>query len=459
LTEQSSTIQDTLGSRALRTSALVTRSPVYYGWIILVAAGIGRILTSPGQTYTVSIFIDHFMRDLDLSRSLVSALYLVGTLTGSLALPFVGKQIDRHGPRLMVGAITALLALACVYMSFVQGAMMLAIGFVLIRMLGQGSLGLVCTNVVNRWWVRRRGTVLGLLGMVVSVLGTGIFPSLANTLIAAYGWRVSYALLGLLVAAVMLPVGLIFFRRQPEDYGLLPDGRLPDGKAPDGRLFDGDQGAAEQGVQAGMTDVAAETEEHWTRREAIHTPAFWILAAGGVAMSALGTGLHFHMVSIFHDAGLSSAAAAAAFMPLAITGALVRVISGVLVDRVPVRYLFSAALFAQTASLVMAPHLGGTTSALIYGIVLGATGSLQLTVNSVVWAHYYGRRHLGSVSGLAMSIVIAGSALGPLPMGLARDLMGSYGPMLTGSALLPLILAVVAFWAHRPTKRAATETM
>jgi MFS family permease len=438
LTEQSSILQNTSGARFK--SALVTRSPVFYGWIILVAAGIGRILTSPGQTYTVSIFIDHFMRDLDLNRSLVSALYLVGTLSGSLALPFVGQQIDRRGPRLMVGVITALLALACVYMSFVQGAVMLAIGFVLIRMLGQGSLGLVCTNVVNRWWVRRRGTVLGLLGMVVSVLGTGTFPSLANALIARFGWRASYTLMGLLVAAVMLPVGLVFFRRQPEDYNLLPDGQTPD-----------------EGQVAPNTAIAVETstavdEENWTRREAVRTPAFWILAAGGVAMSALGTGLHFHMVSIFGDAGMSAAAAAAAFMPLAITGAMLRVLSGVLVDRVPVRYLFSAALACQAASLVLAPRLQGTGSALIYGIILGATNSLQLTVNGVVWARYYGRRHLGSISGLAMSIVIAGSALGPLPMGLARDLMGSYRPMLTASALLPLALAIVTFWARRPTK-------
>ena len=128
MTEQSNILQDTTGARALRKSVLVTRSPVFYGWIILVAAGIGRILTSPGQTYTVSIFIDHLMQDLDLSRSLVSALYLVGTLSGSLALPFVGRQIDRHGPRVMVGVVTALFSLACLYISFVQGAAMLAVG-------------------------------------------------------------------------------------------------------------------------------------------------------------------------------------------------------------------------------------------------------------------------------------------------------------------------------------------
>jgi sugar phosphate permease len=427
LTQTSTALSD----NEAKSGRIVFWSPVYYGWIILVAAGIGRIMTSPGQTYSVSIFIEHFIRDLGISRSLVSTLYSLGTLGGSLALPFVGRQVDRRGPRLMVGVITALFSLSCIYMGFVQGAVMLGIGFTLIRMLGQGSLGLVCSNVVNRWWVRRRGTMLGLLGVATSVLGTGMFPSLINALIGRFGWRLSYVLLGLLVAAVMLPVGLIFFRRQPEDYGLLPDGAKASSSSATSAIFQ---------------------EENWTRREAVRTSAFWIISLGTACISMLGTGLHFHMVSIFDDAGLSAAAAAAAFMPLAITGAIVRLASGVLVDRVPVRYLLSAALVGLAASLVMAPRLQGTSSALVYGIVLGATGSLQLTVSSVVWAKYYGRQHLGSITGVALSVSIAGSALGPMPMGIARDVMGSYLPALTVSALLPLALAVVALLARQPSK-------
>jgi sugar phosphate permease len=411
---------------------IVIWSPVFYGWIILVAAGIGRIMTSPGQTYSVSIFIEHFIRDLGISRSLVSTLYSLGTLAGSLALPFVGRQIDRRGPRLMVGVIAALFSLSCIYMGSVQGTVMLGIGFMLIRMLGQGSLGLVCSNVVNRWWVRRRGTMLGLLGVATSVLGTGMFPSLINVLIGRFGWRLSYVLLGVLVAVVMLPVGLVFFRRQPEDYGLLPDGTQ-----------------ASPGA-----DRPIYQEENWTRREAVRTSAFWIISLGTACISMLGTGLHFHMVSIFDDAGLSAGAAAAAFMPLAVTGAVVRLASGVLVDRVPVRYLLSAALVGLAGSLLMAPRLQGTSSALVYGIVLGATGSLQLTVSSVVWAKYYGRQHLGSITGVALFVSIAGSALGPMPMGIARDVMGSYLPALTVSAVLPLTLAVVALLARRPSRSA-----
>jgi MFS transporter, OFA family, oxalate/formate antiporter len=417
----------------MKSSRFVNRSPVYYGWIILIAAGIGIIMTSPGQTYSVSIFIDHFIEDLGLSRSLVSTLYTIGTLTASFALPVIGGQIDKRGPRMMVGIITVGLALACLYMGTVQNAVMLGVGFVFIRMMGQGSLGMVSINVMNRWWVRKRGMVLSLTGVITGLLGSGTFPSLIHALIARFGWRTSYMLLGLFVAVVMLPIGLIFFRREPEEYGLLPDGTNPEAKI----------------------DVQADggfVEENWTRREALHTWVFWIISLGGASLSMLGTGLQFHMVSIFDDANLSTEAAAAAFMTIAIAASVVRLGAGILADRAPIRYLLSVALLGQTATLLMAPRLQGRTSALVYGIVMGLTSALAMTVSAVVWAKYFGRRHLGAITGVSSLIQVAGSALGPMPMGMARDMLGSYTQALTVLAVLPLILSIVVLFARRPAK-------
>lgn len=69
-------------------------------------------MTSPGQTYTVSIFIEHMINDLGISRSAISSLYSVGTLIGSFALPFWGRQIDRRGARSMAVLISILFGLA-----------------------------------------------------------------------------------------------------------------------------------------------------------------------------------------------------------------------------------------------------------------------------------------------------------------------------------------------------------
>jgi MFS family permease len=142
-----------------RTSRMISRTPFFYGWIIVIAGTFGLIMTGPGQTYAVSIFIEHFIHDLGLSRTLVSGLYGIGTLAGSFALPLIGREIDRRGSRTTAVVIALLFGLACIFMGFIQNGLMLLAGFMAIRMLGQGGLGLVSQNVINQWWVARRGLI------------------------------------------------------------------------------------------------------------------------------------------------------------------------------------------------------------------------------------------------------------------------------------------------------------
>lgn len=414
-------------------SRVIHRSPIYYGWIIAVAATLGMIMTSPGQTYAVSVFLEHFILDLGISRSLVSTLYTVGTLVGSFALPLIGRQIDRRGPRTMTVVISLLFGLACIYMGYVANAVMLGLGFVAIRMLGQGALGLVSSYTINQWWVRRRGMVMGLSGLGMSLIGMGLFPSLIQWLIDDFGWRTAYPVLGISILVLMLPVGYLFYRERPEAYGLKPDGM------------------AKKVSDAGVEDVPV-LEEEWTLPEVLRTPAFWIITAGLASMSMLSTGLFFHAVSIFSDNGLSAAVAASAFVPVAVTTALVNLLGGFLVDRISARFLLATALVFQAVVLVMAHSFDSVSMALFYGVALGATSGLQRAVSTVIWANYFGRLHLGAISGVTTTVLVAGSAFGPMPFGIARDLMGNYDFILNVSAILPLVLAIVALFLRRPQK-------
>ena len=393
-------------------------------------------MTSPGQTYVVSIFIESFIAELGISRSLVSTLYTLGTLVGSFVLPMVGYQLDRHGARLIVVLITALFGFACIYMGYVQNAFMLGLGFIALRMLGQGSLGLVCTNIINQWWVRRRGMVMGISGMAGSLISLGGFPNLINWLLPIYGWRSTYIFLGIILVFVMTPLAFIFFRNHPEDYGLQPDGG-------ESGIF---RSRKRKQVPTGWTEV------HWTLGQAMHTSVFWILVGSLSAISMLSTGLFFHIVSIFTDNGLTPDLAAAVFVPVAVTTALVNWGSGLLVDRVPVRVLLAIGLFFQALSLLMARSLSGITLVLIFGIVLGISSGLIRILGSVVWAMYFGRHHLGSITGFTTMITITGSAMGPMPLGIGRDLMGSYNLALIISAVIPLLLGILGLFIDDPAR-------
>lgn len=411
-------------------SRVVQATPIYYGWVILGVGAIGVVLTSPGQTYAFSAFLDHFIRDLGLSRSLVSTLYTAGTLTASFVLPFVGRQFDRHGARLTITLVALLLGLACIYMSFVRNAVMLGIGFFLLRQLGQGSLSLASKNVVNLWWVRRRGRVMGYMGVFGALLG-GLFPFLINSLIPLYGWRWTYVILGVMVAGIMVPLGWIFVRNRPEDHGLYPDGEPP--------------ASSEQSAGQPL-------EVNWTLPQVLRSSAFWVTAIGMSSMSMLNTGLYFHIFSVFDDAGLSSTVAASVFVPIAATAAGMQLVAGFLVGRVQLRVLLALTLIMEAGVLLAAPRLTSVVSAYAFGVGWGIQSGLELLVMSVIFANYYGRQHLGAIAGFASTILVGASALGPMPIGIARDLLGGYSAVLTASAAVPACLAVACLLFGKPAR-------
>jgi len=132
--------------------------------------------------------------------------------------------------------------------------------------------------------------------------------------------------------------------------------------------------------------------------------------------------------------------------------AIVNFGSGILVDRIPVRIMMAVALLLQAVVLVMALYLQSVELAILYGVILGTMSGLMRTVSSVVWANYFGRLYLGSISGTSITVAVAASALGPMPFGIARDVLGSYNLALTISAVLPLILGVLSLFFDKPQK-------
>ncbi|MCW1992534.1 MFS family permease [Bradyrhizobium diazoefficiens] len=239
-----------------RTSAL------HYGWIVLGAGTFGSFMTLPGQTAGVSVFFDPITADLGISRTSASIAYAVGTLAGILPAPVIGRWIDRRGPRLTATIIAGGLALACTLMAAVQTAMMLLIGFALLRGAAIGGLSLVSQQVVNLWFVRRRGIAAAAASLGLAA-GSMTFPKLIDSLISLYGWRGAYLALAGLVALTIVPVAAALFRDRPEKYGLSTDAGLP------------------------PTTQDLREEPSLTRKQALRTGVFWLLCAAGFLTNAI----------------------------------------------------------------------------------------------------------------------------------------------------------------------------
>ena len=405
-------------------SRVIDASPVYYGWIVLAAATFGLMMTLPGQTAGVAVFLDRIIEDLGTTRTRVALMYTVGTLAGSTILPFVGRFIDRRGPRLAVVLITSLFALACVFMGFVSGLATLVIGFMLIRSLGQGALSLVSQHVINIWFVRRRGLAIGLSGIGMAA-GIALFPQLIEALVGRFDWRVSYMLLGALVTLTILPLGAWLYRGHPEKFGLEPDGN------------------------AG-TKLRSFTETDFTLAQARRTPNFWLLLTSGFMFASLGTALIFHNYDLLAATGLGRDIATQVFVPFGILAALANLSTGILLDRFPPRFILSVPLALLGLALWFVSTLSSPTSAWVYGTMLGLMQGMAGAVLATAYAYYFGRQHLGSIKGLVTTVSVAGTAFGPFLFSLGRDAFGDYTVTLYVAAVLPLVLALVAPFVKPP---------
>lgn len=396
----------------------MSKAPIDYGWLILAVGALGRFMSIPGQTVGVSGFLDPLILDLQLERSVVSLMFSAGTLIASLSLTFVGRFVDKWGPRLSVVLISLGLVFACLWMGFVQGAIMLLIGFLLLRGFGQGALTLVSVQAINLWFVRRRGMAIGIAGMGFA-LGGAVFPIIIERLISVLGWRQTYWFMAAVVAMTILPIGALVFRGRPEEYGMQPDGSP----------------AAKKQVPL--------SEVNYTLGEARKTISFWLFALGDFFVVGLGTGLIFHFYDIVALGGLDRETASFMFLILGPTIAATNFITGFVLDRFVPRVLVSVMLFFLCITLVLSVYISSFGMLVVFSLFLGIGGGMRGVLDGAIYAHYFGRLHSGAIKGFAAMISIAGTSVGPIVLAIGHDLLGSYSTITLLSAIPPFIFACI----------------
>jgi sugar phosphate permease len=406
---------------AAKGDTLAQRSPIFYSWIIWWIATLGFLASSPGQSFTVSLFFDRFIEDLALSRTTVSALYSSGTLIAALSLTFIGRWVDRVGNRLAGTVISGLLAISLVLMAFVAGPVMLLVGFVLIRALGQGAIPLTSSNIIAQWFRRRRGLAMGITSFVF-MLSQAVIVLGLRQLIETVGWRVAWLVQASIVAAVVVPLFALLVRNRPEDVGLFPDGARSPANNP------------------ARTDAHAEA--NFTLKQATHTPIFWLFLLMQMLNAGWMTGLIIHQISLFEVLGHGSSVPVRTFSLAATVAAGTTLVAGPLVNRMKPQLIAAAQMLLLGSVLVLAMTMSANLSTLVYGVLLGMFLGVWPVFDGVVWPNVFGRTHYGAIRGLVQAAGVAGSALGPIIFSLSFDARGTYNLALwAGIGLAASILA------------------
>lgn len=374
----------------------------FSGWRIVALATITLGLTGPGQTIGVSVFIDHFTDDLDLEKSWVTAGYLVGTLCGSLAMPTIGRWVDRYGVRRAMFTIAAGFSVALVAMSGVQGIISLTAGFVFIRMLGQGALSLVSTVSISLWFEQRRGAAIS-IAVTISAALMALVPFALDFVIGEIGWRGAWLVAAGTVAMIVLPIAWFGMIDRPSDVGQFVDGIPPtEGDSPD--------------IQVWGID----------RATALRRYEFWVLAGAGAAVSSLITGLNFHQITLLGESGFTSSEAAALFLPQMIGSSIGSPAMGIALDRLGARFAPAIQMSLLAATLVVAGTAASTTAVIGYAILLGITAGASRSLTGVLAPRWFGTRHLGAIQGSLSFVGVMASASGPFAFSLTEIVTGGY---------------------------------
>lgn len=412
---------------------IVTRVPFFYGWAMLPIALVGQIATSPGQTYGIAAFNDSFRLGLGLSHTQLTGAYMLGTLLASLPMSYLGGLMDRHGIRRTMMCVVLLFGATCIATSQVTGLFTLFLAFLMLRMLGQGALSLLSSNTLAMWFHDRLGTAAGIMS-AGAALAIAVIPSLHLHLIDRFGWRWAYAMLGLAVWVLMLPLLAIFYRNRPEDVGQLPDG------------------AARPPVDDVGESASASIPQGMTLSQATSTRAYWILLSMNVVWALVGTAIIFNMVPLFASRGLTKADVAVFFFIYAICMAAMQFAGGLLADRFRLNVLLLLAMAGMTATLVFLTGVETRSASWRFAMAFGTSQGLFSVIGHTVWARYFGRVHLGKIRGTIWTGCVAGSAVGPFVMGAVKDLSGVYNPALWMFVVVYALLTVAALFATPPRR-------
>lgn len=414
-----------MGMPATRQAAMAPTG--FYGWHVVAYAAIALAATGPGQTVGISLFVDPLIDDLGISRAQVSTAYLIGTLGGAVALPWIGRVLDRFGIRRTMAVIGAVFGAVLIGISFATSVLGLTAGFVGLRMAGQGALGLTATTAVALWFHHRRGMAAGIVS-AIGALGISATPLLLEYYLLDLGWRTAWRIEGLAIWAIVIPVALLGMRDRPADLGQHPDGPVAAG--------------AEPPPAAGSVGL--------TRAQTLRQPYFWLIATAVALSGLLTTAVSFHQISLLTARGLTTAQAAANFVPQTVAGLVATLTAGYLMDRFAGRWMIVASMVTLSTALWWGTLVSPGMAAFAFGIMLGAAGSIIRAVEATSLPRAFGTRHIGSIRGLVASISVAGTACGPLLFATAAAATGSYSPVLLASAAVPLLVAGWGVIAREP---------
>jgi sugar phosphate permease len=413
---------------------LAPNGKVFYGWWIVVASGGLQMLASLLWMQSFGAYMVLLQKDFGWSKTLVSGAFSLTRIESGILGPLQGWLVDRFGPQviLRIGIVT--FGIGFVWLSVIETVFGFY-GAIILIALGSslGGFATLMVSLVN-WFSAHRAKAIALSQLGYS-LGGLLVPVVIVSL-NLYGWRATAFASGLIVMFVGLPL-VQLVRHRPEDHGEVADGTR---------------------IETPFSDVnVPPLNSDFTARQAMRTPAFWLISAGHAIALLTVSAVMVHLVPHLIESLEFSLTKAGIFVALMTATQMIGQLSGgYLGDRFNKRYICVACMFGHFIGLTLLAfatnELMVAAFAVIHGFAWGARGPLMVALR----ADYFGASSFGTIMGFSSLIVMLGMSGGPLFAGVMADMFGHYQPglaILAATAVLGSLCFVAATPPGRPEDR------
>ncbi|HEX7363140.1 MAG TPA: MFS transporter [Bryobacteraceae bacterium] len=398
----------------------------YPGWGVALASSTCVFVSFASIfVYTFGIFLKPLALEFDWSREAVSAAFGFAALSVAVCSPVLGVLLDRLPARRIILPSFVVFGCALASLSLLTDHLWhLYLIFVVIGIVGNGTAHLAYSHVLSAWFDARRGAAFALL-LSGGALGAMVFPLVAQTLINAFDWRNAFAILG----GIALAVGLSLGSRVRE--------------SPNRKYW--------------QSRRAAVPAEGSSVRQALRSRAFWIILTVLFLSSITQNGAIAHLPALLTDRGISSedAALAASILGGATLGG--RLFTGWLIDRCFAPRVAASIIAVAACGTLILSHARSLHMGILGAVCIGLGMGGEADITPYLLSRYFGLRSLSTLYGWSWTAYAIAGAIGPVIMGKAFDLTGSYQTMLAGLAVSSAVAAALMLMLPRYSSKPVVE--
>jgi len=409
---------------------------LYYGWIVLLVAAFAMVGTLPGRTQGLGLITESLLQDLSLSRVAYAHINLWATLIGALFCIGIGPLQDRIGSRIVLTGTALSLGVVVIAMSRMSNLIGLFVLITLTRGLGQSALSVVSLAMVGQWFRQHLDRAMAVYTVVMSVGFMIAFP-LVGALVKQDGWRFAWGGMGWVLVLLLAPLAALLVRRSPEEVGL--------------RMENSDAG--EDRPSVAMDDASAPSGA--SLREALRTPAFWVMATASATYGLIASGIGLFNESVLKERGFEPKIYHDTLVVTALTALVGNFLGGFLAAKGSMNRLMSIAMLLLMVGLAALPNVRTIGQIMGIAVVLGIAGGFVMVLFFSFWARAYGRAHLGNIQGAAQAMTVLASAVGPLLLAECVARTGSYAVSFYLLAVTVGLLALASWVVRVPTEYAS----